>query len=315
MSGGDLPRRARIGQNPGVDDDVEPVQEPGAGPSDVPWVLDAAVGAAAVLSRFAGGVASTVVRSAPARVLEGVARQVVAPLTHEGESVRARVGDEGVPAAQGLVQRLTPGLVEAVDLDAILAAVDVQGLIDRIDVAGLVGRVDVDRLVSQVDVDAIVSRVDIEALMSRVDIAALLDRVDIEALLGRIDLNELIGQVDLDALLAGVDLDAVLSELDLNAIVDQLDVDALIANTEMGAVIVRSTGGVASEALDAVRSQGVSLDSVVGRIASRLLRRDPDALPTGPPLLVDRPLALPAGEDADGSSEGGAASVEPGSSR
>jgi len=101
-----------------------------------------------------------------------------------------------------------------------------------------------------------------------------------------------------------VDLNAVLGNLDLNEVVARIDMDSLIANTEMGAIIVRSTGGAASEALDVVRSQGVSIDTVIARIANRVLGRKLDDLPAGPELLVERRLALPVGDgsaDADGS--------------
>jgi hypothetical protein len=91
----------------------------------------------------------------------------------------------------------------------------------------------------------------------------------------------------------------VLNRLDLDAVIGRIDIDQLVSNTEMGAIVARSTTGVASEALDVVRSQGVSLDNVASRVVARLLRRDPDALPIGPRLLVsDGPPALPPGSDA-----------------
>ena len=74
--------------------------------------------------------------------------------------------------------------------------------------------------------------------------------------------------------------------------------DALVANTELGGIIARSTSGVASEALDVVRSQGVGMDNFIARVVNRAMRRDQDELPQGPPLLVETPLALPAAEQA-----------------
>ncbi|HNE36432.1 MAG TPA: hypothetical protein PKZ82_07985, partial [Microthrixaceae bacterium] len=127
---------------------------------------------------------------------------------------------------------------------------------------------------------------------------ALLAGVDLNDLLDGVELDALLAGVDLNALLAGVDLNTVLGNLDLNEVVGRIDMDGLIANTEMGAIIVRSTGGVASEALDVVRSQGVSIDTVIARIANRVLGRRLDDLPAGPELLVDRRLALPAGDDS-----------------
>ena len=70
--------------------------------------------------------------------------------------------------------------------------------------------------------------------------------------------------------------------------------DALVSNTELGSIIAQSTSGVASEALDVVRSQGVGMDNFIARLSNRVLRRDVTELPAGPPLLIEAQLALPA---------------------
>jgi hypothetical protein len=321
------------------------------------WGVNAAIGAAAIATRTAGDLADAVGSSAPGRVVEGAARWLTRPLARQGEEVRARIEEEGVPAAQAAIRQATPGVVQAVDINEILAAIDVDALLDRIDVNRLVDRidvgavvakVDVNELVSQVDVNALVSQVDVNALVSQVDVNALVSQVDVNALVSQVDVGELIGRVDLDALLASVDLDALLGRLDLgavleridlnelltrldldtllasvdlaalldrldlnallgkidldqllaqvdiNALVQRLDMDALVANTELGSIIAQSTSGVASEALDVVRSQGVGMDNFIARLANRVLRRDPAELPPGPPLLIDAHLALPA---------------------
>ena len=290
---------------PPVDGSADPVVD---APSDgLHWGLDAVLGAAVLGTRAAGEVAGVVASAPPIRFMGGVARWCARPLSSQGAAVRAAVVRDGLPAARDVVRRVTPAVVDAVDLDSILAAVDVGALIDRVDVDGIVSRVDVEGIVSRVDVDRIVGQVDIGALLERVDIGALLDRIDLNALLAGVDLNALLDGVDLNALLAGVDLNAVLGNLDLNEVVARIDMDSLIANTEMGAIIVRSTGGAASEALDVVRSQGVSIDTVIARIANRVLGRKLDDLPAGPELLVERRLALPVGDgsaDADGSADG-----------
>jgi hypothetical protein len=303
------------------------------------WGVNAAIGAAAIATRTAGDLADAVGSSAPGRVVEGAARWLTRPLARQGEEVRARIEEEGVPAAREAIRQATPGVVQAVDINEILAAIDVDALLDRIDVNRLVDRidvgavvakVDVNELVSQVDVNALVAQVDVNALVSQVDVGELIGRVDLDALLAsvdldallgrldlgavleRIDLNELLTRLDLDALLASVDLAALLDRLDLNALlgkidldqllgqvdinalVQRLDMDALVANTELGSIIAQSTSGVASEALDVVRSQGVGMDNFIARLANRVLRRDPAELPPGPPLLIDAHLALPA---------------------
>jgi hypothetical protein len=95
----------------------------------------------------------------------------------------------------------------------------------------------------------------------------------------------------------------VLAAVDVNALVQRIDTDALVANTELGSLVARSTSGVASEALDAVRSQGVGLDGLIMRVVNRALRRDLDALPAGPPRLTGPPLALPAPSSESGTGE------------
>jgi hypothetical protein len=61
--------------------------------------------------------------------------------------------------------------------------------------------------------------------------------------------------------------------------------DALVGETDLGAVIARSSGGVASEALDAARSQAVGLDQFIDRWVGRLIRRKHPA-PTAPAVLL-----------------------------
>ena len=61
--------------------------------------------------------------------------------------------------------------------------------------------------------------------------------------------------------------------------------DALVERTDLGAVIARSSGGMGTEALDAVRSQAVGLDQFIDRWVQRLLRRKHPA-PAAPPALL-----------------------------
>jgi hypothetical protein len=106
--------------------------------------------------------------------------------------------------------------------------------------------------------------------------------LDVNALLGRVDLNAVLDQVDIDRVLDRIDLDRVLGRMDLNGLVEHIDVDALIEQTDLGAIIARSSSGVASDALDMVRSQTVGLDEFIARWIGRLRRR-PYAGPPGPP--------------------------------
>ena len=141
-------------------------------------------------------------------------------------------------------------------------------------------------------VPAVLDVVSLDQVVAAIDIDALIARIDLQQLISRLDLNAILAEIDLNALLDRIDLDAVLSKIDIAALVDSIDLDALIANTELGSLIAKSTSGMASEALDVVRSQGVGLDNVVSRIVTRAMRRNAAELPEGPILLISE-----AGDD------------------
>jgi hypothetical protein len=134
-------------------------------------------------------------------------------------------------------------------------------------------------------VDLLVSALDVNELAARIDLNALLDRVDLNTVLKQVDLNALLDQVDVNAVLARVDLKPLLERVDVNDLVSQVDMDALVERTDLGAVIARSSGGMGTEALDALRSQAVGLDQFVDRWVQRLLRRK-QPLPSAPSALL-----------------------------
>jgi hypothetical protein len=107
--------------------------------------------------------------------------------------------------------------------------------------------------------------------------------LDINELAARVDVNALLGRVDIDALLAKVDLNALVNQVDVNDLAQRIDVAGLVEKADLGAVIARSSGGMARDALDAVRCQAAGLDQVIDRWAARLLRRKrPAPLPLVP---------------------------------
>jgi hypothetical protein len=144
----------------------------------------------------------------------------------------------------------------------------------------------VDAIVAVLDVDAIVSRVDVDALLDRIDVDRLLARVDVDRLLARVDVNAVLDRVDVDRLMTRVDVNAVLDGVDVNGVAGRIDMDMLVEQTDLGAVIAQSSGGVATEALDAARSQAVGVDDLIDRWARRLLRRKSQT-PAGPPALTE----------------------------
>jgi len=107
-----------------------------------------------------------------------------------------------------------------------------------------------------------------EQLVEWVDVEKIIDRVDVEKIIDRVDVQQLIDRVD------------------VQGIIERVDIDSLVEQTELGSIIAHSTSGVASEALDLVRAQGVGLDDFVARWVNRILRRDSAGWPKGPPTLV-----------------------------
>ena len=133
-------------------------------------------------------------------------------------------------------------------------------------------------------VGLVATALDVNALVARIDVNALLSRIDMNALLQRIDMNALLSRLDLDEVMRHVDIDAVVDRVDVNEIAGRIDMDALVEETDLGAVIAKSSGGFASEALDAARSQAVGLDQFIDRWMQRALRRKHPA-PSAPPAL------------------------------
>ena len=78
-------------------------------------------------------------------------------------------------------------------------------------------------------------------------------------------MDALLDRADVDGLMRRVDVGALLDRVDVNDLVGRIDMDGLIEDTDLGAVIARSSSGVASEALDAARSQAVGLDQFIDR--------------------------------------------------
>ncbi|HEX6932383.1 MAG TPA: RDD family protein [Streptosporangiaceae bacterium] len=160
----------------------------------------------------------------------------------------------------------------------------------------VVQALDVNALLGKVDPNSLLERVDVDALLDRVDVDALLDRVDVNRLLNRADVDKIARRIDVDAVLAGVDVDGLLARVDVNKAIQRIDVEGLVEHTDLGPIIARSSGGVASEALDVVRSQAVGLDEFTGRLVARLRRRSYPG-PPGPPQSGDvaHPDASPDG--------------------
>lgn len=113
----------------------------------------------------------------------------------------------------------------------------------------------------------------VDLVVQALDVNELVQQVDMDTLLGRLDVNALLERIDVDALMRRVDLDAVLDRVDVNRLITRVDMDAVARQTDISAVITMSSGSVASEAVDIVRGQAVTLDRRIDRWVRRLLRR------------------------------------------
>jgi hypothetical protein len=137
-----------------------------------------------------------------------------------------------------------------------------------------------------------------EALAQRVAarvVDLVVEVVDVNALALRLDLDAILKHVDVNALISRIDVDALLARVDVNDLVQRLDIDELVEQTDVGAVIARSSGGVATEALDSARSQAVGMDQFIDRWVQRAFRRKRPG-PAKPGMPDSRvPLAGPDG--------------------
>ncbi|MCH9718922.1 MAG: RDD family protein [Actinomycetia bacterium] len=167
--------------------------------------------------------------------------------------------------------------------NAAAGAIDVNEIVERVDVNELVSRVDINELLDRVEPDELLDRVDVNRLLDRVEPNQLLDRVDPDRLLDRVDPDRLLDRVDVDRLMDRVDIDRLLERVDVKQVVDKAGVADIVGDT---------TGQMAGSVLDAGRRQVVALDEIVGRVGFRVVGKDADQLPEGPPNLI-------SGQEAD----------------
>ena len=77
-----------------------------------------------------------------------------------------RVTDLPERISQAVAERVVALVIDALDVDALLARVDIDALLERIDVAALLERVDVDALLARVDIEQLVARIDLASTMA-----------------------------------------------------------------------------------------------------------------------------------------------------
>jgi hypothetical protein len=150
----------------------------------------------------------------------------------------------------------------------------------------------IELVVEALDVNALLARMDLNAVLVRVELNSLVGRVDLNQVLGRVDINQVLDRVDINQVLDRVDMDRLMARVDINEIVDRIDIEALVTDTQLGAHIASSASTLATETADlddATRQAIADLHDSYSRAntiahllwASRLRRNRTER--TGPP--------------------------------
>lgn len=114
-------------------------------------------------------------------------------------------------------------------------------------------------------------------------LSAVIDRLDLTRIvIERVDLTRVVratlDQMDLTELvLERVDVDRIVDRADLGRIIDRLPLTDLanyiIDEIDLPQIIRESTGGIATDAMNAVRIQSIGVDQVMTRITDAILLR------------------------------------------
>jgi hypothetical protein len=130
---------------------------------------------------------------------------------------------------------------------------------------------------------------------------AIIERIDLtDIVIDQVDLNRIVNSaldsLDLTQLVIDrVDVNAIVAEADINAVIDRVPIIPLanyvIDEIDLPQIIRDSTSGIAGDAMNTVRRQGIGADELVSRLADRIVfrrhGRKVDA-PGDPESLADR---------------------------
>jgi hypothetical protein len=100
-----------------------------------------------------------------------------------------RFAEQMESIAQGVAQRVIDLVVEALDMNALIARIDLNIVLARVDLNQVIDQIDLNQVVDRIDLNQVVDRLDMNRLMARVDINQILSQVDIEALVKNTDLG------------------------------------------------------------------------------------------------------------------------------
>jgi hypothetical protein len=82
-------------------------------------------------------------------------------------SVGKRITDPVEPIAQRIAERAIDLVVNALDINALVARINLNAVLDHVDVNKVLAKVDLNEVLAKVDVNALLDRVDMNALLDR----------------------------------------------------------------------------------------------------------------------------------------------------
>ncbi len=240
---------------------------------------DAVLGAAAGATRIgvrvvvAGAGVGVEVARIGARVpgvrsLSTAALGALRPLADSGREVRGETGELLASEGQRLIEAVAPGVVGALDINAIVGEIDIDGVVSQIDINNVVSRIDIDAVVGEIDIDAVVSKIAIDRLVSQIDIDTLVSRIDIDTLVSRIDIDTLVSRIAIDRLVSEIDIDTLVSRIDIDRLVSRIEIDRVVGDIEIDKLVSRIDIDklVSRIAIDRLVSE-IDIDTLVSRIA------------------------------------------------
>ena len=157
----------------------------------------------------AGATATPPRRASPSAEEAGLLGVCHAEGVYPGDGFRRsavrRLADQMESIAQGIAQRVIDLVIEALDMNALIA------------------RIDLNIVLSRVDLNEVVDRIDLNEVLDRVDLNQIVDRLDVNRLMARVDINQIVSQVDIEALVKHTDLGAIMMSSSSNLATEAVD--------------------------------------------------------------------------------------------
>jgi hypothetical protein len=98
-------------------------------------------------------------------------------------SAPRRLAEQVESIAQGVAQRVIDLVVEALDMNALIARIDLNVVLARVDLNEVVDQIDLNQIVDRIDMNKLLAQVDINQLVSRIDVEALVKNTDLGAIM------------------------------------------------------------------------------------------------------------------------------------